>query len=170
MRMIRPVLLNSCAMATTAAEAAYRIDVPIKPSRATRVLALDDGATPIVREAAGNEWASAEFYTCELQEPGADPAAGAVRLRTMDGTPAGLDEELTGVDVVVMVATSDDGAEAAAVIGAACTVRGIMTSGLILTEGVQVGRAAAALRPHARFLLSSGDEQDLLEILTALRA
>lgn len=170
METIRPVLLNSCAMAATAAEAAYRIDAPIMPSRASRVLALDDGAIPIVREAAGHEWAGAQFYTCELQDSGADPAAGAVQLRTMDGTPARLDEELTDVDVVVMVATSDEGADAAAVIGAACTVRGIMTAGLILTEGVQVGRAAAALRPHARFLQSSGDEQDLLEILTALRA
>jgi hypothetical protein len=170
MQMIRPVLLNSCAMAATAAEAAYRIDAPIKPSRATRVLALDAGATPIVREAAGREWASAQFYLCELQEGGTDPMAGTVRLRTMDGAPAGLDGELTGVDVVVMVATSDAGAEAAAVIGAACTVRGIMTAGLIHSDGALAGRATAALRPHARFLQSSADEDDLLEILTALRA
>ena len=33
-----------------------------------------------------------------------------------------------------------------------------------------VGGAVAAVRPHARVLMVSGDEQDVIDVLTALRA
>jgi len=170
---IRPILLNSCARAATAAEARFRIDAPIKPSRATRVVALDDSAAAVIREVAAQPWASARFFSCDLDQPPSDGdarSADAVRLRTIDGTRTQLADELADVDVAVMVATSDDGAEAAAVIGAACTVRGIMTAGLVVGEGREAGDAAGALRPHARFLLVSADEHDVVEVLTALRA
>ncbi|MGH3383460.1 MAG: hypothetical protein ACRDO1_02665 [Nocardioidaceae bacterium] len=167
----RPTLLNSCAKAATAAEARFRIDVPIAPARAARVVALDEGAAAVVRRVAEHTWASARFFTCEARVPAPEVNDGSagVRLRTVDGAPAQLVDELTGADVAVMVATADDGAVDAAVIGAACTVRGIMTAGLILGEG-DVGAAVSALRPHARVLMISADEQDVAEILTALRA
>ena len=74
--------------------------------------------------------------------------------------------------MIVMVATADDGAEAASVIGEACTRRGIMTTGLVFVfgEGRDVAAAVSALRAHARVLLVSRDEDDVPEVLTALRA
>ena len=81
-----------------------------------------------------------------------------------------LREQLAEADVVVMIATADDGAKAAAAIGDACTLRGIMTAGLILGERREVGAAVSALRPHARVLMVSKDEHDVSEVLTALRA
>jgi hypothetical protein len=69
-----------------------------------------------------------------------------------------------------MVATADDGAHAASVIGAACARRGIMTTGLVFGEGRDVAAAVSALRPHARVLLVSRDEDDVPEVLAALRA
>jgi hypothetical protein len=41
---------------------------------------------------------------------------------------------------------------------------------LILGSGDDVEGAVAALRPHARVLMSSRDEADVTEMLTALRA
>jgi hypothetical protein len=172
----RPTLLNSCAKAATAAEARYRIDAPIVPTRATRIVALDAGAAPVVRRVAEQEWAHARFFTCDVgalaAEAGGDAAApaGGLRLRAVDGALAGLNDELTGVDVAVMVATDDEGAAAASDIGLACSARGIMTAGLILGAGKAAGAAVAALRPYARFILVSQDEQDVSEVLTALRA
>jgi hypothetical protein len=158
---MRPVLLNSCARAATAAEARFRIDVPIAPSRATRIVALDEDAAQVVRHVGEAEWNTARFYTTDLQ---------GLRLTTMEGTEVPLAEELEGLDATVMVAATDYGAEAAATIGAACTVRGIMTAGLVLAAAHDIGTALSALRPHARVLMVPADEEDLTELLRAIRA
>lgn len=173
---MRPILLNSCARAATAAEARFRIDRPIAPSRATRVVALDDGAASVVRRVAEQPWAEARFFTCQaLAAPGLanGEVAGDVAdivLRAMDGTESRLSQELNGTDVTVMVATANDGAGAASAIGDACTLRGIMTAGLVLGDGHRAGAAVSALRPYARVLMVTNDEQDVSEVLTALRA
>jgi hypothetical protein len=170
---MRPTLLNSCAMAATAAEARFRIDAPISPSRATRVVALDEGAGAVLRRVAEQGWASARFFTCETRTGDADSngdQGDGVRLRGLDGSVARLSEELSDADVTVMVATADEGAVAASAIGTACSARGIMTAGLVLGEGGEAGAAVSALRPHARVLLVSADEHDVSEVLSALRA
>ncbi|HET8614273.1 MAG TPA: hypothetical protein VFL94_02025 [Actinomycetales bacterium] len=164
----KPILLNACARAATAAEARFRIQVPIAPSRATRVVALDGGAVDIVTRVATMPWASARFLVSTVPQHDADETVARVDLHTVEGTPTDLADELDGVDVAIMVATSDAGADSAAVIGAACTVRGIMTAGLVLGRGEDSG-AVAALRPHARFILVTDDEDDVPEVLTALR-
>jgi hypothetical protein len=166
---VRPTLLNSCAKAATAAEARFRIDVPIAPSRATRILALDDESVDVVQRVAYLPWASARFLVCSAKPRADDRELAEVGLEGLDGAVASLGDELEGVDVVVMVATSDAGAEAASVVGAACTVRGIMTAALVLGERGDEERAVAALRPHARFILVTSDEQDVSEVLSALR-
>lgn len=168
----RPILLSSCARAATAGEAAYRIDAPIAPSRATRVISLDAGGLEIMRTVAALPWASARFLRCESASrdaAGAADGVAQVRTLTLDGEATELADELEGVDVVVMLATSDAGAEAASVIGAACTVRGTMTAALVLGDGASQHAAVAALRPHARFILVTADEDDVAEVLTALR-
>ena len=55
-------------------------------------------------------------------------------LRDTDGAPSNLLAELEDADVVIMVATTEADAAAATIIGAACTVRAIMTAGLVIGE------------------------------------
>lgn len=158
-----PILANSCARAASAAESRYRVDVPIAPSRGARVIALDEGAAAVATRIAGQEWASARFLVCE--------GDGEVpRLHGIGGAEVDLDEQLDGADVVVMVATQDSGAARAHAIGKACWERSIMTAGVVLGDGTEAELAVAALRPHARVLLPSGDETDVTELLVALRA
>ena len=160
-------LLSSCARAATAEEARYRIDRPIAPSRAGRIVALDDGAAAVLARTAQLDWANARFYVCE--STGAD----GLLLRTIDGVPATLADELASASVVVMVATGDRGADCAYALGKACWERGVQTAGLVLGDGTSEGTAAsaavAALRPHARVLLPSADETDVVDLLSALR-
>ena len=162
-------LLSSCARAASAAEARFRIDKPIAPSRAGRVIALDEQAAEVLRRTAQMEWANARFYVCAS----ADEDADSVLLRGIDGGPATLADELASASVVVMVATSDAGAACAYALGKACWERGVQTAGLVLGDGTHGGTAAAAavaaLRPHARVLLPSADELDVVDLLTALR-
>jgi hypothetical protein len=169
---MRPILLNSCARAATAAEARFRIDAPIAPNRGTRVVALDRGAELVVRRVAAGQWFGARFFTCRFPASvGKDDGDVAdIVLTSTDGCESRLSAELDGADVAVMVATADDGAAAACAIGDACTLRGIMTAGLVLAAGRDARATVSALRPHARVLMVTQDEHDVTEVLTALRA
>jgi hypothetical protein len=167
----RPILANSCALATTAAEARYRIDAKPQPPRATSVVALDDGAMAVVRELAGRSWNAARFLGC-ADGPVGEPADGFadIVLRTVDGIPVRLSEELARADFVMMIATEGRGAAAASTIGDACTLRGIMTAGLIVDAVGRSDAALVALRPNARVLLVTDDERDATELLVAVGA
>lgn len=164
----RPILANSCALAATAAEARFRIDAKPQTPRATSVVALDDGAMVLVRELAGQEWNAARF----LGLPGGAPAReyADLQLRTVDGDAVRLSDELARADFVMMIATEGGGAAAATTIGDACTLRGIMTAGLVVGTNGESGPALTALRPNARVLLVTGDEQDATELLAAVGA
>jgi hypothetical protein len=160
-------LPSSCARAASAEESRFRIDRPIAPSRAGRVVALDARAAEVVGRAAQLPWANARFYLCESAD------AEGIVLRGIDGGPATLADELASASVVVMVATSDAGADCAFALGKACWERGVQTAGLVIGDGAHEGTAAAgavaALRPHARVLLPTADETDVVDVLTALR-
>jgi hypothetical protein len=147
----KPILANSCAFAATAAEAAYRINAHIG-SRAALILALDADAGEIVDRVAERPWGAARFFHADT--------LSAERLV----------EEIDASDVAIMVATGDADAAAAEAIARACFERGIMTAGLILGEQLAVAGSVAALRPYARNLMVTSDEDDVAEVLRALRA
>jgi hypothetical protein len=156
-----PALVSSCARAATAKEAAFRIDYPLAPARATRVVGFDTHAVEVVRSVADHEWGQAQFYSA---------TDSSHRLVTMAGESRSLADALEGVGSLVMVAATGEGAGAVATVGAACQVRGIMTAGLVLTPGRLTSDALMALRPYARILLVPAEEDDLLELLRAIRA
>ncbi len=159
--MTVPAPVGSCARAATAKEAAFRIDYPLAPARATRVIGFDPRAAEVVRSVACHTWGQAQFYSAT--RPGH-------QLVTTAGRPQPLADVLEGVDSLVMVAATGEEAGAVATIGAACQVRGIMTAGLVLTPGRLTSDALMALRPYARILMVPADEDDLLELLRAIRA
>ena len=145
----RPILANSCAYAATAEEARFRIDRPIG-GRAALVIALDAEAAEVVDRVAELPWQGARFF------------------RTPEGLE--LERELAETDVAIMIATADADGDVAETIARACAERGIMTSGLILGDRLDVGPAVSALRPYARNLMVSDDEDDVGAVLAALRA
>ena len=149
--MAKPILANACAQAATAEEAAYRITREIG-SRAALILALDAGAAGVVDRVAERPWGAARFFHSDAlsQEE--------------------LAAQLADADVAIMVATADADGAAAAEIARACAERGIMTAGLILGEQPAVAAAVSALRPYARNLMVTNDEEDVAEVLRALRA
>jgi hypothetical protein len=147
--LTRPILASSCAKAATTAEARFRIDRPIG-ARSARIVALDAAAAEVVLRVAQQPWGAARFF----------PDAALFR-------PA---EDLVDADVAIMIATADADGETAGSIARACAERGIMTAGLILGDRLEVGDAISALRPYARNLMVTDDEDDVAAVLTALRA
>lgn len=183
--MRKPIMLNSCARAATVAEARFRIDGPEPTPRKARVIALDGGAAGLAeRVATAHAWHGARFLTWTTSLPIGDneeltvdsvvrgEATADAVLTSLSGQESRLSDELTDADVAVMIATSDDNAEAALMIGAACAKRGIMTAGLAVStdNGSSVDRTVSMLRPYAMVLLVSRDTDDLADVLTALRA
>ncbi|MET7861637.1 3-methyl-2-oxobutanoate hydroxymethyltransferase [Streptomyces sp. NPDC005318] len=159
--MTQSGLVSSCARAATAEEAAFRIDYPLAAARNTRVVALDAAAEEIVRRVSQTQWAQARFYSA------VDPGHSLV---TMSGKTVPLAGELEDSNTLVLVSSSGDNAQAAATIGAACLVRGIMMAGLVVTPGQLTSVALSTLRPHARILLVPAEEDDLFELLRATRS
>ncbi|MGH3747543.1 MAG: hypothetical protein ACRDT8_09115, partial [Micromonosporaceae bacterium] len=118
----QPTLLNSCAMAATAAEARFRIDYSEHARRASRVIALDEPAAAVVRGLAGQDWRGGHFLVFDRTLPaksGGELSVDAT-LRTADGVEVLLSEELADADTAVVVATASARVEAAEVIGDAC--------------------------------------------------
>lgn len=144
-----PILANSCARAATAEEARFRIDRPIG-GRNALIVALDADAAAVVDRVAERPWGAARFFSAP------DDAA----------LPGVIPES----DAVIMVGTAAADGDAAASIAAACVERGIMTAGVILGPRHDVVGAVSALRPHARNLMVTEDEDDVAAVLTALRA
>jgi hypothetical protein len=160
--MVEPTLASSCARATTAKEAAFRIDYPLAYARSTRVVAFGEEAAEIVRAVSQESWGQAQFYSCQ---------GSGHELVTMAGEERPLGGELDHSDSVIMVATNQIDAEAVATVGAACRVRAIMTAGLLITDQDHLaGEALMAIRPYARILLMPADQSDLFELLKAIRA
>jgi hypothetical protein len=148
---VKPILANSCARAATAEEARFRITREIG-SRAALVLGLDADAAAVVDRVAERPWGAARFFHAD-------------RLDDEQ-----LAHELEDADVAIMVATAGADGDAAAAIARACAERGIMTAGLVLGEQADVAGAVSALRPYARNLMITSDEDDVAEVLRALRA
>ena len=164
MTVVRPTLLSSCARAATASEARFRVDYANAEGRASKIVALDPSAAALLEPLAGQSWRGARFFTAVSE--GSDPSG----LRSFDGDHVALADELDGADVVVMVATDPDGADAAAAIGRTAHDRRIMTAGLVVGDAEAAEAAVRTLRPYASVLVVSGDRHYVRDVLTALRA
>jgi len=145
----KPILANSCASAATAEEARFRIDREIAGRKAL-IVALDGDAAEVVDRVAERPWGAARFY----RTPDVDAVV----------------TELEDADVVIMVATAEADGDAASALARLCSERGIMLAGLILGAQFDVAEAVSALRPYARNLMVTEDDDDVAAVLTALRA
>jgi hypothetical protein len=141
--------ISSCARAATAEEARYRIDRPIA-GRSARIIALDAAAADVVLRLAELPWGASSFYP--------------------DASTFDIQSDLADADVAIMIATAEADGETAGSIARACAERGIMTAGLVLGDQADVSDAISALRPYARNLMITEDEDDVAAVLTALRA
>ena len=164
----RPTLLNSCARAATAAEAAFRIPYPNSLRRDSRVIALDRGAAKLMHAISEDPWRGAHFMI--LAPVQAEASDTGVALMDENGTALDCSAELDGADVVIMIATTDEGAAAAAVIGSLARDRGVMTAGIVLSPQSNADAVMRALRPSASVLVMAAEEDYLPAMLSALRA
>jgi len=168
-----PTMLGSCACATTAEEARFRVQYPNSMTRASRIFALDQAAAEAMYAVTEDPWENAHFLTLARTSIAADTAPAKVPLSHPDGSAADLEKELTGADVVVLIATDESSEGAAEVISQQCYERKIMCAGLALGRGKPIeklDRVVNAMRRFARVLVVAQDDDYIPAMLTALRA
>jgi hypothetical protein len=170
-------MLSESARMSSAAEARFRIDAPNSRPRATKVIALDQASERVIKKLAQARWNSATFFT-------ASAFAGATRgaerfsmqgwLSDLAGRTKDLLDEVNGADLVVMVATAGENAQAASLIGEACSLKRVTTTALVVGSAAvpdeALSKTLAQLRPYALMLVIASAEDYVADMLAALRA
>jgi hypothetical protein len=164
--------------ATSATQARYRINEPNSKTRSTLVLALDGSSLSKLANVVGHGWGNARFRGVGALTDGRTPGtpeqiAKRVGLISLEGAETDLLDELRDTDVVIMVAQSGGGAEAAEAVGRACFAKHIMTAGFVFeTAGDRdaLELTLSQMRPFVISLVVGFDDESLVDVLTALRA
>jgi len=168
---------SESARMASAAEACFRIDAPNSLGRAIRVIALDAPSERVVKRLAQLKWNQATFFTASAFA--AAPCAGEPFsvtgwLSDLAGRTKDLMDVVGSADLVVMVAAAGENAQAAALIGEACSARRIMTTALIVGSEAKsdeaLSKTLGELRPHAMMLVIASADEYIEDMLTALRA
>ena len=156
---------SESARMSSAAEARFRVDYPNSKPRSVKVVALDAGSERVVKRLAQRSWQRATFFT-SIKFEGA-PRTGeswSAWLSDLAGRTKALIEEVSGADLVVMVSSAGTSAQAAAVIGEACSARKEQQS------NQELSKTLATLRPYASMLVIASNDEYIEEMLSALRA
>jgi hypothetical protein len=158
------------------AEARFRIDAPNAAPRRVKVIALDAASETVVASLARQPWNNASFFTASAFAS-APPERGFSMqgwLADLTGRTRDLIDEIDTADLAVMVATAGRDAQAAALIGEACSLRRVGTTGLILSapsvSDEMLSRTLAQLRPWSLMLVIAEGEDYVADMLCALRA
>jgi hypothetical protein len=170
-------MLSESARMTTAEEAKFRITAPNSKPRAVKVIALDTRSEAVVKKLAEGSWNKASFFaSVHFESP---PQAGAdwsmkAWLNDIAGRTIKLMDEINTADLVVMVASAGEKAQAASVIGEACAAKRVQTTALILdrksVSDDALSNTLLHLRPYASMLVVADDDDYIESMLVALRA
>jgi hypothetical protein len=168
---------SESARMSSRAEARFRIEASNWQPRAVKVIALDGPSEAVVTRLSRLTWNRAVFLTASAFA-GA-PAGGTTFcvsgwLSDLAGRTKNLIDEIASADLVVMIATAGENAQAASLIGEACAAGHVMTTGLVLGTAAAsddaLSKALGQLRPYAGMLVAAGHEDYIEDMLVALRA
>ena len=151
---------------SSAAEARYRIQSPNSTPRSIKVIALDARSEAAIRRSAEGPWSHAAFLTASASPDG--------WLSDLAGRQRSLEDEVESADLVVMVATPGGHAEAASIIGQACSLRRVMTTAIVVgatsASDEAVSETLAQVRPWSLMVVMASPFDYIDDMLAALRA
>jgi hypothetical protein len=157
-------MASESARMSSAAEARFRVQAPNSLPRAITVIALDAAARDVVGRLAGARWQHAVFLTAMAPDA----------LRDLGGQSRSIGDEVDAADLVVLVAGPGGHAHAASIVGEACSLRRVMTTGLLVgaasASGDEVSRTLAQLRPWSLMVVIARNDDYVEDMMAALRA
>ncbi len=167
-------MLSESARMSSVAEARFRVQASNSRPRATLVVALDVSSEYVVRRLAEARWTNATFLTAASNDDHTPGSAAGGWLTDLAGTRRNVQDEVDAADLVIMVATADGHAEAAAMIGKACSLKRVTTTALIVgttsASDEALSKTLAQLRPWSLMVVIGDDDDYIREMMTALRA
>jgi hypothetical protein len=170
-------MLSESARMSSAIEARFRVQKPNSKPRAIKVIALDSPSEDLVRQLAERSWGHAAFFTASsfaVTPEHNQPISSDGCLRDLDGNPKTLIDEVTGADLVVMVAAPGGNAQAAATVGEACSLKRVNTAAFIShaasASDEAVAKTLAQVRPWSLMVVYTDTESYIEDMLIALRA
>jgi hypothetical protein len=164
---------------SSAAEARFRVQAPNSTPRTIKVMALDAAGEAVVRRLAGTGWEHATFFTAASRgEPGGggdlSSASADDALIDLAGQIRSVTEEVDNADLVVLVAGPGGHAQAASLIGQACSLRRVMTTaflvGVASASEKALSMTLAQVRPWSLMVVIAGSDDYIDDMMTALRA
>ena len=165
---------SETARMNSAAEAKFRIREPNSRPRAVKVIALDKASEETLQQVAKSKWDGATFLTASTFAMSAGKFSLDGWLTDLAGKTCDLMREIENSDSVIMVATVGQALELAALIGEACNIRHVLTTGIVLSgkdrDGPELIRALNELRPHVVMLVVTADNNYVEDMLNWLRA
>jgi hypothetical protein len=148
---------------SSAAEARFRVQAPNSTPRAIAVIALDAAGETVARRLADAGWAHTTFFI-----------ASADALRDLDGSSRNVDDEVGAADLVVFIAGPGGHAHAASLIGQACSLHRVTTTGFVVGATAASERALsktlAQVRPWSLMVVIARSDDYIDDMMTALRA
>jgi|ERR1700722_2670729 len=170
-------MLSESARMSSASEARFRLQAPNSQPREIKVIALDAPSEALVRRLADHPWVQATFLSAlnfAAASVDKDRFAKEGWLTDLSGHPRNLTSEVDTADLIVMVATPDGNARAAAVIGEACSAMRVNTaafiSGASSSSDEAIAKTLAQLRPWSLMVVVAKSEDYIEDMLIALRA
>ena len=158
---------------TTAAELRFRLQTPNSQGRATAIIALDAPSETVIRRLAEDRWNQATFLKAPAGDPPGDPYAADGWMTTLGDRRTRVRDEVGAADQVIMVAAAGGHADAAAVIGRACSLKRVTTTALIVgaadASDRDVSKTLAQLRPWSLMVVIANSDDYVTDMMTALR-
>ena len=172
-------MLTESARMSSAAEARFRVQAPNSAPRAIKVIALDQVSETEIRRLAAAGWKHATFFIATSRgEPGGPGGPSAASpdgaLSDLAGQIRSVTDEVDTADLVILAAGPGGHAQAASIVGQACSLRRVMTTGFIVgvTSASEdaLSKTLAQLRPWSLMVVIADSDEYIDDMLTALRA
>jgi hypothetical protein len=165
------------AKMSSAVEAKFRIGSPNSLQRAIKIIGLDLNSEKVLARIGAEKWEGATFLTAtSLSSSPARRGDFSLQgwLSDLAGRGRDLVNEVQTADSVIVVSTAGESAEAAELIGEACSLKHVLSTALILggrtCSNEALSKSLSQLRPHVAMLVVSGEDEYIRDMLAALRA
>ena len=173
------MMLSESARANSAAEARFRVQAPNSLPRTIKVIALDAAGEAVLGRLAPAGWNHVTFLTAASDRQPRDPddrsaAAPEDALQRLAGNFGSIADEVDAADLVILVAGPGGHADAASLIGQACSLRRVMTTGFVVggaaASDSELSKTLAQLRPWSLMVVLAKGDAYIDDMITALRA
>ena len=165
-------MLAESARAASAAEARFRVQAPNSRPRATTVIALDAPSEAVLRRLAQDSWHHATFLKAPVADP-EDAQAADGWMTDLAEQRRRVRDQVNASDQVIMLAAAGGGADAAGLIGRACSLDRVTTTALVVgaetSSDRELSKTLAQLRPWSLMVVIANSDEYITDMMTALR-